>query len=270
MFVSDPLLEAEREQERRRQETYGESPAWIRRVVDAYGRSEEYKWRALLRQAARGSRADIPLGAPISVGDSAKQSSAGVPPLATTPTGISTGSIFTSARTVNQEPAAQVQTVLSTQSTTKETTMDLGNILKDLATTYITTRYGQRPYMGPANAGFNQRGYILASDVYGRDLPQVGMGGMRPAAAGLPALIGGLPGAASTAGKIALNMAAALGITEVTEDLLIAANAAAKTKCRRRRRRLATHADIKDIAALKQVFGSDKTGFNNWIATRKM
>jgi hypothetical protein len=64
-------------------------------------------------------------------------------------------------------------------------------------------------------------------------------------------------------------MAAALGLTEITEDLLIAANAASKTKCRRKRRRLATHSDIKDLAALKAVLGTGKA-FDTWIATRKM
>ena len=63
---------------------------------------------------------------------------------------------------------------------------------------------------------------------------------------------------------------AATGVALTAEELATIATAASKTKCRRRRRRLATHADIKDIASLKTVFGSDKTGFNTWIATRKM
>jgi hypothetical protein len=268
MYVSDPLLEAEREKERRRQETYGESPAWIRRVVQAYGRTEEYKWRALLRQAARGSRADIPLGAPISVGDSAKQSGSGLPALAQRSTGISTGSIFTAASAGSVQQTTPDKAVLSTQSTTKETTMDLGNILKDLATTYIRTRYGQPsypPYMSAAGMGMDQRGYVLASDVYGRDLPSVGM--QRPAL--LQGLLPGVASAGSSVGKIALSIAAAMGLTEITEEVLIAAQAASKVKCRRKRRRLATHSDIKDLAALKAVLGSGKA-FDTWIATRKM
>lgn len=265
MYVSDPLLEAEREKERRRQESYGESPAWIRRVVQAYGRSEEYKWRALLRQAARGSRADIPLGAPISVGDAAKQQGGGVPSLAQQPTGISTGSVFVAAGASSGQQTTPDEAVLSTKSTTKETTMDLGNILKDLATTYIQTRYGQRPYMGPQNMRFNQMGYIPVTDNYGVDLPSVGM--QRPALMG--GMIAGLPGAASSVGKIALSIAAAMGLTEITEEVLIAAQAASKVKCRRKRRRLATHSDIKDLAALKAVLGSGKA-FDTWIATRKM
>ena len=269
MYVSDPLLEAEREKERRRQETYGESPAWIRRVVQAYGRSEEYKWRALLRQAARGSRADIPLGAPISVGDAAKQQGSGLPPLAERSTGISTGSVFTAAGASSGQQTAPQQTVISTQSTTKEQTMDLGNILKDLATTYIQTRYGQRPYMGPQNVGFNQRGYILASDTYGVSPPGVGMTSPANLALAVPALGGLVTGATSSVGKIALAIAAGLGATEITEDIIMAATAASKVKCRRKRRRLATHSDIKDLAALKAVLGSGKA-FDTWIATRKM
>jgi hypothetical protein len=269
MYVSDPLLEAEREKERRRQETYGESPAWIRRVVQAYTRSEEYKWRALLRQAARGSRADIPLGAPVSVGDAAKQPSAGVPALVSRPTRIATGPVLSTIKPARGQQTTPNQTFVPTQPTSPRTTMDLGNIITQLGSAYITARYGQ-PRMrtpdyppsvgGPSRAIMGQPTFV--SDDFGVDrLPGVGMQRV--------SLLPALPGAASTAGKIALNMAAALGITEITEDLLIAAGAAAKTKCRRKRRRLATHSDIKDLAALKAVLGTGKA-FDTWIATRKM
>jgi hypothetical protein len=265
MFVSDPLLEAERERERRRQQTYGESPAWIRRVVQAYGRSEEYKWRALLRQAARGSRADIPLGAPISVGDSAKQSGAGLPTMVAPPARVSTGPVFSTAGSTGGQQTAPNQTFLPTQSTTKETTMDLGNILKDLATTYITTRYGQRPYMGQSNAAFNQYGYVPATqpvDTYG----------VQPAFAG-PLIAGGravagFAGRMSTADKIGTAIGA-LGLGLAADEIAEIAAAASKVKCRRKRRRLATHSDIKDLAALKAVLGTGKA-FDTWIATRKM
>ena len=42
-----------------------------------------------------------------------------------------------------------------------------------------------------------------------------------------------------------------------------------RKKPKRRRRRLATHSDIKDLAALKSVLGSGKA-FDTWIATRRM
>ncbi len=262
MYVSDPLLEAEREKERRRQETYGESPAWIRRVVQAYGRSEEYKWRALLRQAARGSRADIPLGAPISVGDAAKQPSAGVPALVSRPTRIPTGPVLSTIKPSGRQQTTPNQTFVPTQPTTKRPTMDLGNIIKELGGQYIRTRYGD-----PRRVRYEDvRPYMGVSDTYGVDLPAPTVGMQRPALAQfLPAI----PGAASTAGKIALSIAAAMGLTEITEEVMIAAQAASKVKCRRKRRRLATHSDIKDLAALKAVLGTGKA-FDTWIATRKM
>ena len=265
MYVSDPLLKAEREKERRRQETYGESPAWIRRVVEAYGRSEEYKWRALLRQAARGSRADIPLGAPISVGDAAKQSGAGVPVMVAPPARVSTGPVFSAAQSTSGQQTAPNQTFIPTQPITKRQTMDLGNILKDLATTYITTRYGQRPYMGQPNAAFNQYGYVPAVqpvDTYGVTPAYAG-----PLIAGGARMIGRM-GFGSTADKIGYAIAG-LGLGIAAEDVAEIAAVASKVKCRRKRRRLATHSDIKDLAALKAVLGTGKA-FDTWIATRKM
>ena len=264
MYVSDPLLEAEREKERRRQETYGESPAWIRRVVQAYGRSEEYKWRALLRQAARGSRADIPLGAPISVGDSAKQSGAGVPTMVAPPARVSTGPISSAVGATSGQQTAPNQTFLPTQPITKRQTMDLGNILKDLATTYITTRYGQRPYMGQPNAAFNEYGYVPADD-YG--VTPVRFGRM-PSPFTTSRIASGMLGGRSTADKIGYAIAG-LGLGIAAEDVAEIAAVASKVKCRRKRRRLATHSDIKDLAALKAVLGTGKA-FDTWIATRKM
>ena len=143
--------------------------------------------------------------------------------------------------------------------------MDLGNILKDLATTYITTRYGQRPYMGQPNAAFNQYGYVPASvqpvDTYGVT-PAFG-----PLVAGGRAAIGYL-GRTSTADKIGVAIGG-LGLGLAAEEIAEIAAVASKVKCRRKRRRLATHSDIKDLAALKAVLGTGKA-FDTWIATRKM
>lgn len=143
--------------------------------------------------------------------------------------------------------------------------MDLGNIITQLGSAYITARYGQPPVPRPPSPYPGARPIMVSGpDTYGVDLPSVGM--QRPALAPfLPAL----PGAASTAGKIALSIAAAMGLTEITEEVMIAAQAASRVKCRRKRRRLATHSDIKDLAALKAVLGTGKA-FDTWIATRKM
>jgi len=60
-----------------------------------------------------------------------------------------------------------------------------------------------------------------------------------------------------------------LGLGLAADEIAEIATAASKVKCRRKRRRLATHSDIKDLAALKAVLGTGKA-FDTWIATRKM
>lgn len=69
-----------------------------------------------------------------------------------------------------------------------------------------------------------------------------------------------------------LNVNGATTTTEVTIDNATGkCIAIGKKKTRKRKRRLATLSDIKDIAALKQVFGGGKAGneaFATWIATR--
>lgn len=263
MYVSDPLLEAQREEERRRQQTYGESPAWIRRVVQAYTRTEEYKWRQLLQQAARGSRADIPLGAPISVGDSAVGTSAGIPAMVSKPAGIASRQVPRVPIKTPAQQAASIQAVIPQFPIKRTTTMDLGDIVKTLGQQYIETRFGQaRPIMQGPPAGAIQPQYVSTQDQFGVDLRRANIAA--PLIAGGRALMG-----FATRDRIAAAIAAT-GVALTAEELATIATAASKTKCRRRRRRLATHADIKDIASLKTVFGSDKAGFNTWIATRKM
>lgn len=265
MYVSDPLLEAERERERRQQETYGESPAWIRRVVEAYGRSEEYKWRALLRQAARGSRADIPLGAPISVGDAAKQPSAGLPTLVSRPARVTARPVLSTIKPSGRQQTAPNQTFIPTQPTTKRPTMDLGSIIENLGTEYIRRRF---PAPVPTFPGtFPDARPIMttpvSTDEFGVNLRRLpGLGGT----ARLPMALRG--GSMSTADKIGTAIGA-LGLGLAADDIMEIAAVASKVKCRRKRRRLATHSDIKDLAALKAVLGTGKA-FDTWIATRKM
>ena len=263
MYVSDPLLEAQREEERRRQQSYGESPAWIRRVVQAYTRTEEYKWRQLLQQAARGSRADIPLGAPVSVGDSAVGTSAGVPAMVSKPAGIASRQVPRVPIKTPAQQAASIQAVLPQFPIKRTTTMDLGDIVKTLGQTYIETRFGdRRPIMDRFPGPVQRQPQVMVGDTYGVDVQRANL--LSPLIQGGRALMG-----FATRDRIAAAIAAT-GVALTAEELATIATAASKTKCRRRRRRLATHADIKDIASLKTVFGSDKAGFNTWIATRKM
>lgn len=262
MYVSDPLLEAEREKERRRQETYGESPAWIRRVVQAYGRSEEYKWRALLRQAAQGSRADIPLGAPISVGDAAKRTSAGVPTMVAAPARVQTRPVLSTIKPAGRQQTAPNQTFVPTQPTSTRPTMDLGNIITQLGSAYITARYGQPPTPRPTYPVPGAMPIMAQPvDTFGVQ-PTFG-----PLIAGGRA-VAGYVGRMSTADKIGTAIGA-LGLGLAADEIAEIAAAASKVKCRRKRRRLATHSDIKDLAALKAVLGTGKA-FDTWIATRKM
>jgi hypothetical protein len=72
----------------------------------------------------------------------------------------------------------------------------------------------------------------------------------------------------STADKIGYAIAG-MGLGIAAEDVAEIAAVASKVKCRRKRRRLATHSDIKDLAALKAVLGTGKA-FDTWIATRRM
>ena len=90
--------------------------------------------------------------------------------------------------------------------------------------------------------------------------------GVQPAYLGaLPAVIGG---AGSMGSKIGTAIAG-LGLGLAADEIGAIAGVCSKVKSRRRRRRLATHSDIKDLAALKAILGSGKA-FDTWIATRKM
>lgn len=75
-------------------------------------------------------------------------------------------------------------------------------------------------------------------------------------------------GAASMGSKIGTAIAG-LGLGLAADEIGVIAGVCSKVKSRRRRRRLATHSDIKDLAALKAILGSGKA-FDTWIATRKM
>lgn len=149
--------------------------------------------------------------------------------------------------------------------------MDLGNILGgvyDIARTYYGIKSLQMgapsavaaPSMRPLMA--QPVGYQMA-DTYGVSPTPALLG---PA---FPALMGA---GRSLAARLADNIGAAAagaGIALTAEEAMLLGSVASKTKCRRRRRRLATHSDIKDLAALKAVLGSGKA-FDTWIATRKM
>lgn len=140
--------------------------------------------------------------------------------------------------------------------------MDLGSIITTLGGQYIQARFGQvQPTVIPTFPT-QQRPLMTTpvSDVYGVQ----------------PAFLGGLPALAGPAVRFGGSMAdkiagavAGLGIGLSADEIAAVAGVASKVKCRRKRRRLATHSDIKDLAALKAVLGSGKA-FDTWIATRRV
>ncbi len=156
------------------------------------------------------------------------------------------------------------------QQQTTEETVDLGNILGavgqavDIYGRYRGYRTPDYPIMG---RGLTQswedarmqtvEGPVVGSDTFGvspRSLGGVSL--YKPVISG------------SMAAKIA-QVLGGLGLGLAADEIATVANYCAKVKGRRRRKRLATHSDIKDLAALKAVLGSGKA-FDTWIATRKM
>jgi len=207
-------------------------------------------------------RSAIPVGTPISLADVKQPQVAGVSQVVSGSTGISTGSIYGVLGTSRRVTTAPDQALVSNQQTTEEEAMDLGSIVTTLGSQYIQARFGQptvRPVMGPA--------YPSVSAA----IP-VGMGvdtyGITPTPAFLPALPGAVAATGSLASKIG-GAVAGLGLGLAADEIAAIAGVASKVKCRRRRRRLATHSDIKDLAALKAVLGSGKA-FDTWIATRRV
>ena len=217
---------------------------------------------AYIRQRLAGSRADVPLGAPVSTGNAQQPTSAGLSQVVTGSTGLSTRSVYGVLGPSRRVQTAPNQTLLPAQSTTETQTMDLGNIITQLGSAYITARYGQPMGQAPRPIMTQPVDYPtprVGGDLYGVT-PTSG-----PLALAAPFVLGGPTG---LAGKIAAGIAG-LGLGLADEEIMRIAGVAAKQKCRRRRRRLATHSDIKDLAALKAVLGSGKA-FDTWIATRKM
>lgn len=217
---------------------------------------------ALLRQRRLGSRADVPVGAAVTPRNLKQPPSPVIPALATRSTGISTAAVYGLPGASGGVSTSQDQAQLPTQQTPKEQAMDLGSIIQNLGSQYIQARFGRVepsvvPYFPPS-----QRPIMATpvSDVYGVQ----------------PAFLGGLPALAGPAVRFGGSMAdkiagavAGLGIGLSADEIAAVAGVASKVKCRRKRRRLATHSDIKDLAALKAVLGSGKA-FDTWIATRRV
>ena len=146
---------------------------------------------------------------------------------------------------------------------------DLGNLVGQLGEHYINTRWGGG-VAGQTNVGTNGNGRDSLNGVGTDQLP------LRRTAMGGP-LVGLLRGPfgfrlGSSASKIAGYLGSALagvGAALTAEEIAQMASDLSKVKCKRRRRRLATLSDIKDLAALSAVLGKGKL-LETWVATRRI
>lgn len=210
----------------------------------------------LIAQRVAGSLADIPLGSPISVGSIAIPTVSGLPSLAQRAGGTA---VFTLPVTSSGQPAAPNQTILSTEQTTTGQAMDLGNILQTAVNVYGQFAEARAIMRG---AGGQQ---MLVDDEFGVDISR---GVARQQMALLPAIPAQiLRSNIPTIANFLLGLGLGISADQATE-LAGFIKSSCKGK-RRRRKRLATMSDIKDLAALKSVLGSGKA-FDTWIATRRM
>ena len=141
--------------------------------------------------------------------------------------------------------------------------MDLGAIMGGL--TQAVDIYGR---VKDIQRGGTYGGGAIQPQYVSSGMPMMGSDtfGVSPAYLGaFPAVVGG---GLSLGSKIGTAIAG-LGLGLAADEIGAIAGICSKVKSRRRRRRLATHSDIKDLAALKAILGSGKA-FDTWIATRKM
>ena len=146
--------------------------------------------------------------------------------------------------------------------------LDLGNIVTQLGETYIRTRWGGSG-VGQTNVGLNGNGRDSLNGV-GTDQVPMQKNVVWPLLAQGLGPWGFRLG--SSASKIAAYLGALVaggGIALTTEEIAGLAKDLSKVKCKRRRRRLATLSDIKDLAALSAVLGKGKL-LETWVATRRI
>ena len=136
--------------------------------------------------------------------------------------------------------------------------IDLGSIVRDLGEQYIDARWGTpREIMVDTGGGLNGNGRT--------SIPRGGVGTDQLPLRTTPVFLGALGG---VTGRIA-GILGGLGLGLAADDIAGIATQIGKVKCKRRRRRLATHSDIKDLAALSAILGKGKL-LETWVATRRI
>jgi len=210
-------------------------------------------------------RSQFSLGAPIDRRDIPVSTSGGVPVLRPSPPIHPAPTLSRQIVGINQTPHQSIlpgatPSILPRQTQTGGSRMalDLGSIIRDLGGQYISTRWGQVPetLVDTRNPLGGNGGYVIPRGGVGTDIiPRMTTPVFLGAAGGVVGKIAGILGG--------------LGLGLAADDIAGIAGAISKVKCKRRRRRLATHSDIKDLAALSAVLGKGKL-LETWVATRRI
>jgi hypothetical protein len=222
-------------------------------------------YRAWLRRQHEATRPSVSMGPLIDRRDIPVGQSGGVSQVHTEPTQSATVTSTGQGTGINQTPHQSVlpgatPSVLPQQTSTggSDMALDLGAILVDLGKQYIDARWGTpayEPWMS-SGAGVSTTPAVVYENGVGTDIiPR----------RSTPVFLGAATG---VVGKIA-GILGGLGLGLAADDIAVIAKNISKVKCKRRRRRLATHSDIKDLAALSAVLGKGKL-LETWVATRRI
>ena len=237
----------------------------------------DYRFRAAIsaRLRAQSASSEVSMGPPIDRRDLPIGSGRSVPQVYEQTTDFPTTAFPRSSVGINQTPQQSILSSQPAQILPRQTqtggprmALDLGSIVRSLGEQYITTRWGMpdRAIMGDGRTA-----PIAATPV---SYPAgVGAGMVTPALAPLALAGGAARGiygflAGSSKAKIAAYLGG-LGLALSADEIALMAADLSKVKCKRRRRRLATHSDIKDLAALSAVLGKGKL-LETWVATRRI
>jgi len=213
-----------------------------------------YRRRSQFSLGARIDRRDIPVSTSGSVSGIRQPST-----IAETP------ALPRSTTRVNQTPHQSIlpgttPSILPSQTQTggPRMALDLGSIITTLGGQYIDARYGTPREIMVADQPLGGGGgrYVVPQGGVGTDIVPLRTQPVLYAQAGsllwkLRGVIGGL------------------GLGLAADEIATIAGAVKGVKCKRRRRRLATHSDIKDLAALSAVLGKGKL-LETWVATRRI
>ena len=232
--------------------------------------------RARLRARHTPSWANVSMGPLIDRRDLGQQPSGSVLKVYESAEDLSSAALTGSTSRASEAPLEEIlysslRPVLQGQIKTggKRMALDLGNIITQLGEQYINTRWGG----GSQNVTYvteNGSNPLGGNGVGTDQVP------LKRTMAGGP-LVGLLRGPfgfrlGSSASKIAGYLGSALagvGAALTAEEIAQMASDLSKVKCKRRRRRLATLSDIKDLAALSAVLGKGKL-LETWVATRRI